>query len=90
MRFRIAAVLLRLSLGVALQGQQSQPPQCNPRAVVVDNGGRIFIADHGKYRVRVVDTNGIISTPKPLSVTVTVTGTSAGLQQNSTAIFTPR
>lgn len=34
----------------------------NPNGVLVDSRGRVFIADYQNFRVRMVDTNGIIST----------------------------
>ena len=33
-----------------------------PKGVVSDDAGNFFILDHGEYRIRKVDTNGIIST----------------------------
>lgn len=43
-------------------GRATNARLCNPYGIALDGKGRILIADTSNYRVRMVDTNGLIST----------------------------
>lgn len=58
----ITTVAGRGTSGFSGDGGAATSAAMYPYAVAVDQAGNLFIADYGNYRIRKVDTNGIIST----------------------------